>query len=62
MRKFVARLNLDHYRERLAVETGKEKQKLIEQLLAQEGELGCESEESRPRDRLAGPPSPMRWS
>ena len=34
MRKFVARLNIDHYREMLAVETDAQKRKLIEKLLA----------------------------
>ena len=34
MRKFVARLNIDHYREILAVETDGEKRKLIKKLLA----------------------------
>jgi hypothetical protein len=36
MRRFVARLNIDHYRQILAVETDEEKRKLIEQLLTDE--------------------------
>jgi hypothetical protein len=34
MRKFVAGLNIDHYREILAVEADGEKRKVIEKLLA----------------------------
>jgi phage terminase Nu1 subunit (DNA packaging protein) len=42
MRKFVARLNIDHYRELLAAETDENKRKLIEQLLAvEEAELAA---------------------
>jgi len=42
MRKFVARLNIDHYREILAVETDGEKRKLIKELLADaEAELAA---------------------
>jgi len=40
MRKFVARLNVDHYRQMLAAETDVEKRKLIQKLLAEaEAEL-----------------------
>lgn len=36
MRKFVARLNIDHYREILATEIDEQRRKLIEQLLVDE--------------------------
>ena len=48
MRKFVARLNIDHYREILAVETDGGKRKLIEKLLAEaEAELAAAREKDR---------------
>jgi hypothetical protein len=48
MRKFVAGLNIDHYREILAVETDGEKRKLIEKLLADaEAELAAAKEKDR---------------
>ena len=53
MREFVARVNIDHYREILAVETNEEKRKLIEQLLAQE-EAELEAAKQKHRDQKAG--------
>jgi phage terminase Nu1 subunit (DNA packaging protein) len=48
MRKFVAHLNIDHYREILAVETDGEKRKVIEKLLADaEAELTAAKEKDR---------------
>jgi len=48
MRKFVTHLNIDHYREILAVETDEEKRKLIEKLLADaEAELAAAKEKDR---------------
>jgi len=48
MRKFVAGLNIDNYREILAVETDREKRKLIEKLLAEaEAELAAAKEKDR---------------
>ena len=48
MRKFVARLNIDHYRDLLAVEPNIEKRKRIEQLLAEEQ---AELEAAKEKDR-----------
>jgi len=53
MRKFVARLNIDHYRDLLAVELDIEKRKLIEQLLAEE-EAELEAARLKDRDERAG--------
>jgi hypothetical protein len=53
MRKFVARLNIDHYRDLLAVELDIEKRKLIEQLLAEE-EAELEAAKLKDRDERAG--------
>ena len=53
MRKFVARLNIDHYRDLLAAEPDIEKRKLIEQLLAQE-EAELEAAKLKDRDQRAG--------
>jgi hypothetical protein len=48
MRKFVARLNIEHYHNLLAVETDGAKRKLIEKLLADaEAELAAEKEKDR---------------
>ena len=48
MRKFVARANVVHYREILAVETDGEKRKLVEKLLAEaEAELAATKEKDR---------------
>jgi hypothetical protein len=48
MRKFVAGLNIDHYREILAVETDEEKRKLVEKLLAEaEAELAAAKDKDR---------------
>ena len=53
MRKFVARLNIDHYRDLLAVEADIEKRKLLEQLLAHE-EAELEAEKQKDRGKRAG--------
>ena len=53
LRKFVARLNIDHYRDLLAVELDIEKRKLIEQLLAEE-EAELEAARLKDRDERAG--------
>jgi CheY-like chemotaxis protein len=53
MRKFVARLNVDHYRKILAVETNEEKRKLIEELLAKE-EAELEAAKQKDGDRRTG--------
>jgi len=48
MLKFVAQLNVNHYREMLAVETDVTKRKLIEQLLArEEAKLAAEKQKSK---------------
>jgi hypothetical protein len=61
MRKFVARQNIDHYRQMLAVETDQEKRRLIEQLLAEEeAELAAAKEKDREqKSRLVSPFPPM---
>ena len=53
MRKFVARVNIDHYRDLLAVEPDIEKRKRIEQLLAEE-QAELEAAKQKDRDERAG--------
>ena len=48
MLKFVARLNINHYREILVVETDEERRKLVEKLLADaEAELAAAKQKDR---------------
>jgi hypothetical protein len=48
MLRFVAQLNIDHYREMLAAESDANKRKLLEQLLAEEEvKLAAEKQKSK---------------
>jgi len=58
MLKFVAQLNIDHYRDMLAVETDEKKRKLIEQLLAEEeAKLAAEKQKAKNKKRVSTPTS-----
>jgi hypothetical protein len=53
MYRFVAQLNIDHYREMLARETDESKRKVIEQLLAEE-EVKLAAAKQKAKDQKTG--------
>jgi hypothetical protein len=63
MLRFVAQLNIDHYREMLAEETDANKRKLLEQLLAEEeAKLAAEKQKSKEQKQVSAPTSSSAWA